>query len=217
VGGAFWRSDLTLHNPFKEPIALGLRYVAGDTRIDRRVELGGGRTLRWEDVVKSLFRAPDSLGVLWIDYRGDRGPVARVETYDTTRRSSGSVESPLSMRDSASAGSDSNDLTIVGLPGGGPAARRINVGLVNVGEIPATFRIAVRTRGGQEVGRPVELGLPEDESFHLTDVEHKLGVSIDENDVVEMTMIAGTCVGYATIIDADGSNHFVAAVPSPKP
>jgi hypothetical protein len=217
VGGAFWRSDLTLHNPFKEPIALELRYVAGDTRIDRRVELGGGRTLRWEDVVKSLFRAPDSLGVLWIDYRGDRGPVARVETYDTTRRSSGSVESPLSMRDSASAGSDSNDLTIVGLPGGGPAARRINVGLVNVGEIPATFRIAVRTRGGQEVGRPVELGLPEDESFHLTDVEHKLGVSIDENDVVEMTMIAGTCVGYATIIDADGSNHFVAAVPSPKP
>jgi hypothetical protein len=32
-----------------------------------------------------------------------------------------------------------------------------------------------------------------------------------------MTMIAGTCVGYATVIDADGSNHFVAAVPSPKP
>ena len=60
------------------------------------------------------------------------------------------------------------------------------------------------------------MGLPEDESFQLTDVEQQVGASIGESDVIEMTIIAGTCVGFATIIGADGSNHFVAAVPSPK-
>ncbi len=217
VGGAFWRSDLTLRNPMKEPISLGLRYVAGDTRIDRRIVLAGNQTMRWPDVVKTLFRAPDSLGVLWIDYRGDRGPVARIETYDATRRSNGSIESPLSLRDAATAGSDTDALTIIGLPGGGAAARRINVGLVNVGDIPATFRISVRTRNGGEIGHTLEQGLAEDESFHVTDIEQQLGTPIDENDIVDVTLVAGTCVAYATVVDVDGSNQLIAAVPSPKP
>ncbi|MGZ5476521.1 MAG: hypothetical protein ACXW29_09540 [Thermoanaerobaculia bacterium] len=217
VGGSFWRSDLTLRNPFKDPIALSLRYVAGDTRIDRRINLSPGRTVRWPDVVKSLFQGPESLGVLWIDYRGDRGPVARVQTYDANRNTRGSIESPFTLRDAATAGSDFNDLTIIGLPGGGPALRRINVGLVNVGDIPATFRISVRTRTGREIGKPIEEGLAEDESFHLTDAENHLGVAIDENDLLDVTMVAGTAVAYATVVGADGSNQLIAAVPSPKP
>ncbi|MGZ8833391.1 MAG: hypothetical protein ACXW19_09395, partial [Thermoanaerobaculia bacterium] len=217
VGGSFWRSDLTLRNPFKDPIALSLRYVAGDTRIDRRINLSPGRTVRWPDVVKSLFQGPESLGVLWIDYRGDRGPVARVQTYDANRNTRGSIESPFTLRDAATAGSDFDDLTIIGLPGGGPALRRINVGLVNVGDIPATFRISVRTRTGREIGKPIEEGLAEDESFHLTDAENHLGVAIDENDLLDVTMVAGTAVAYATVVGADGSNQLIAAVPSPKP
>ncbi|HEX9163377.1 MAG TPA: hypothetical protein VF980_16840 [Thermoanaerobaculia bacterium] len=217
ANGAFWRSDLTLRNPLSGELALRMRYVAGDTRIDRRVTLAPQQTLRWRDVVKTLFAAPDSLGILLIEYRRGQGPVARIDTYDANRRSSGSLESPLSTRDAARAGSESNDLTIVGLPGGGPSVRRINVGLVNVGEIPATFRISVRTPSGREIGRPYSEGLAEDESFHLTDAEQRLGVVIDENDIVDITMIAGTCIGYATVVGGDGSSQFVAAVPSPKP
>jgi len=216
VSGAFWRSDLTLRNSWKDPIALRLRYVAGDTRIDRPVTLGAGQTMRWDDVVKNLFHGPDSLGVLWIEYRGDRGPVARVETYDANHHSSRSVESPLSIRDAATAGAGANALTIIGLPGGGPTVRRINVGLVNVGEVPATFRISVRTRAGRQIGRAVEEGLAEDEPFHLTDIEQRLGVAIDENDIIDITVIAGTCVGYATVVGSDGANQLIAAVPSPK-
>jgi hypothetical protein len=208
---SFWRSDLTLRNPYKESIDLGLRYVAGDTRLDRRVMLAGGKTIRWDDAVKTLFQGPDSLGVLWIDYRGDRGPVARVQTFDMNRRSSGSIENPLSARDAASAG---NALTILGFPGGGPTVRRINVGVVNVGEIPATVSIAVRTRAGREVGHAIENGLPEDESIQISDVEHATSASIDENDVIEVSVIAGTCVAYATVVAADGSNQFIAALPS---
>ena len=216
VGGAFWRSDLTLRNPLPDAISLGLRYVAGDTRIDRRITLAGNQTMRWDDVVKTLFNGPDSLGVLWIDYRGDHGPVARIETYDATRHSSGSMESPLSMRDAATAGTDANDLTLIGLPGGGPTMRRINIGLVNVGDVPATFRISVRARNGKQIGGAVEEGLAEGESYHITDLEQRLGVTIDENDIVDVTMIAGTCVSYASVVGADGSNQLIAAVPSPK-
>jgi len=35
--GAFWISDLTLHNPLREPMPLALRYVSGDVRLDRRI------------------------------------------------------------------------------------------------------------------------------------------------------------------------------------
>lgn len=216
VNGAFWRSDLTLRNSSKEPMSLGLRYVAGDTRIDRRITLAASQTIRWDDVVRNLFHGPDSLGVLWIEYRGDRGPVARIETYDANRRSSSSVESPFTTRDAATAGTDANALTVIGLPGGGPAVRRINIGLVNIGDLPATFRISVRTRTGRQIGHSVDQGLAEDESFHLTDVEQRLGVTIDETDIVDITMIAGTCVGYATVVSSGGSNQLIAAVPSPK-
>jgi hypothetical protein len=216
TNNAFWRSDLLLRNPFDDPIAVSLRYVAGDTRIDRRVTLGAGRTMRWPDVVKTLFQGPDSLGVLWIDYRGERGPIARVETYDVNHHAIGSIENPLSLRDAASAGTDSSGLTIIGLPGGGLSARHINFGLVNVGEIPATFRISARTRDGKEIGHPLQEGLAEDESFHALDVENRLGVVLDENDVIDVTMIAGTCVAYATVVGTDGSNQIIAAVPAPK-
>jgi hypothetical protein len=216
VNNAMWRSDLMVRNPYKDPIALALRYVAGDTRIDRRLVLAGEQSIRFPDVVKSLFAAPDSLGVLWIDFRGDHGPVARVETYDASRRSNGSLQDPLSLRDAATSGTGSDRLTVIGLPGGGPLARRINAGVVNVGDIPATIRISVRTSRGATVGRPVEIGIPEAESIQMTDIEHETGASIDENRIVDIAVIAGTCVGYATVVEPDGSNQFIAAVPSPK-
>ena len=217
ANNSFWRSDLVLHNPFNDSMNVGLRYVAGDTRVDRAITLGPGRSIRWEDVVKTLFRAPDSRGVLWIEYRGERGPVARAKTYDAARSAGGAVESPLSVRDSATAGTDRDDLTIVGVPGGGLAARRVNVGVVNIGDIPSTFRISVRRRDGRRAGNVYEEGLAEDESAQVTDVERKLGTYIDENSTVHVTMIAGTAVAYASVVENDGDTYTISAVPSPKP
>lgn len=213
--GNYWRSDLVLHNPFKEWMPLELRYVAGDTRIDRRVQLGAGQTIRWEDVVKTLFAAPDSRGVLTIDYRGVHGPVARVKTYDAAHAASASLESPLSLRDSATAGADNSDLTIVGIPANN--GRRVNIGVVNVGEIPATFRFTAHTRGGARIGKAVEEGLPEDESLLVQDAEKALGVPLDESVTVHVSMVAGTGIAYATVVSSEGDNQFIAAVPSPKP
>jgi hypothetical protein len=210
ANGTYWRSDLTLHNPFKERTPLGLRYVSGDTRIDRTVTILGGQSLRWEDVVHSLFQAPVGSGVLWIEYRGQHPPVARIRTYDAAHNAQGSVDAPLSMRDSATAGTENADLTIVGIPGG--TQRRVNIGIVNVGKIPATFRITVRTRTGQLIGRTFEEGLGEDASRMIADIDKTLGVPLDETSAVHITMIAGTGVAYASVIDANGDSQLLSGV-----
>jgi len=212
ANATYWRSDLTLHNPLKLRMALGLRYVSGETRIDRAVTILGGQTLRWEDVVRSLFRAPEGSGVLWIEYRGQHPPVALIKTYDSAHNAKGTVETPLSMRDAASAGSENTDLTIAGIPGG--TVRRINLGIVNVGKIPATFRITVRSRTGQQIGKTFEEGLGEDASRMIADIDKTLGVAIDETTVVHVTIVAGTCVAYASVIDANGDSQTLTAIPS---
>lgn len=209
ANGTYWRSDLTLHNPLGQRMQLGLRYVSGDARIDRDVTILAGQSLRWEDVVRSLFGAPEGSGVLWIEYRGQHPPVALIKTYDAAHNAQGSVDAPLSMRDSATAGTDHADLTIVGIPGG--TQRRINLGVVNVGKIPATFRITVRTRTGQQIGKTFEEGLGEDASRMIADIDKILGVPLDETTAVHVTMIAGTGVAYVSIVGANGDSQFLAA------
>ena len=208
ANGTYWRADLTLHNPHKETLALDLRYVAGDVRVDRSVVLRGEQSARWEDVVRSLFGAPESRGALWIEYRGARAPVARLRTYDAAHGAKGSIDSPLSMSDAATGA----DLTVVGIPGGG-MARRVNVGVVNVGTIPATFRITARTRDGRVAGRAYEEGVPEDETRLVGDIETALGVPLDDTMTLHITPVAGTIVGYATVIGVGGDSEFIAAVP----
>jgi hypothetical protein len=216
-GGTFWVSDLTLHNPFRESMGVSLRYVSGDIRLDRRIDLPGRTTTRWSDVVKTLFGAPDSRGLLWLEHRGNRAPLARLSTFDKAHDGRPSVVMPMSSRDSATARTDVDDLVIAGLPGGGPSRRRINVGVVNIGQIPATFRLTVATRSGAKAGGSVEVGIPEDESHLETDVESALGASIDESMTVHVSIVAGTCIAYATVVDATGDNQFMPAVPSPRP
>src|SRR5207244_4928008 len=105
-----------------------------------------------------------------------------------------SIDSPLSMRDAATGA----DLTIVGVPGCG-SARRVNVGVVNVGAIPATFRITARTPTGATVGRFYEEGVPENETRFVADIEKALGVPLDDTMTLHITPVAGTIVAYATV------------------
>jgi hypothetical protein len=210
----YWVSDLTLHNPFRDPLEVKLRYVAGDVRLDRALTLSPRQTMAWPDVVRTFFRAPSGIGTLWIWHRTGRAPVAVVKTYDAVHKGRAAVEAPLTQRDAATANSDSSELTIVGVPSIHEAGRRVNVGVVNVGMIPATFRITVRTRNGSIVGKPVESGVPEDEVWLVRDLEHELGATLDESTTIRITAIAGTGVGFATVIEPNGDNQFIAAVPA---
>lgn len=209
---SFWQSDLTVHNPYREPLRLTLRYVTGETGIDRRLTLAPRQTLRWPNVVKTLFQSESSVGTLWVEHREGRPPAAVVRTADVAHNGSASVEEPLTRRDSATASTESAELAIVGVPpASGP--RRVNVGVVNIGVIPATFRVSVRARNGATIGRSVESGVPEDQVWLVNDVEAALGVKLDETMTLRVTVIAGTGVAYATAIEL-GDSEFIAAIPA---
>jgi hypothetical protein len=215
VGGAYWRSDLTVHNPFRESISIALRYVTERGASDRRFTLAPRQTLRWPDVVRLLF-ASEGVGTLWIEHRTSRAPVAIVKTADVAHSGRASLEQPLTSRDAATAQSDTPELAIVGVPASQETirTRRVNVGVVNTGTIPATFRVTVRTRTGQLVGQSVESGVPEDEVWRVNDIEGKLGVQLDESMTVRISAIAGSGVGFATVVTSDGDSEFIAAIPA---
>lgn len=214
ASGAFWVSDLMLHNALREPVTVSLRFVSGQNRVDRRVELAPRQTIRWPDTVRSLFGLPGGIGTLWLGYREGRAPIAVVKTADVARGGRASVEAPLTGADAVTAGGDRAELTIVGIAGASIAGRRVNIGVVNTGMIPATFRITARTRGGAKIGGSVESGVPEDELWFVSDIEKQLGVSIEEMTTIRITAIAGTGVAFASIVDPGGDTQFIAALPA---
>ncbi len=214
VGGSHWQSDLTMHNPFREPIRISLRFVGGDTGIDRRLTLAPRQTLRWPDVVRNLFGIEGAVGTLWIEHREGRAPVAVVKTSDVAHGARASLEQPLTKRDAATSNTDNAELVIVGIPPVPPEGRRVNVGVVNLSAIPATFRISARTRSGAEVGKGFESGIPEGQVWLTNDLEGRLGVQLDETMTVRVTAIAGSGVGFATVVTTGGDSEFIAAIPA---
>jgi hypothetical protein len=214
VNGAFWQSDLTMHNPYREELRLTLRYVTGERGTDRRLTLLPRQTLRWENVVHTLFHNDDSLGTLWVEHREGRAPVAVVKTSDVAHHAGASVEEPLSRRDSATASTENAELAIVGIPPQSGLPRRVNVGVVNLGTIPATFRVSARSRTGATVGGSVESGVPEDQVWLVNDLEKELGVALDETMTVRITVIAGTGVAFASVVEYGGDSEFIAAIPA---
>lgn len=214
VGGSYWQSDLTVHNPFREPLPLTLRFVTNDGGTDRRFTLAPRQTLRWPDIVRTLFGV-GGVGTLWLEHRQGRAPVAVVKTFDVAHGGRASLEQPLTQRDAARAQTESAELAIVGIPARATNDwRRVNAGVVNIGTIPATFRISARTRDGKSVGRSVESGVPEDNVWLVNDLEGELGVKLDETMTLRITVIAGTGVGFATVVDSAGNSEFIAAIPA---
>ncbi len=65
VGGTPWRSDVAITNPGDDPIEITLEYVpkTGNT-VDQPLELAGGATILYEDIVSSTFGAGNGQGTL---------------------------------------------------------------------------------------------------------------------------------------------------------
>jgi len=214
INGSYWQSDLTMHNPFREPINISLRFVGGNAGIDRRFTLAPRQTLRWPDVVRSLFGIEGVVGTLWIEHREGLAPIAVVKTSDVAHGSSASLEQPLTKRNAATSDTPNAELVIVGIPPAPPEGRRVNVGVVNLGVIPATFRITARTRTGREIGHARESGIPEGQVWFSNDLESLLGVKLDETMTVRLTAVAGTGVAFATVVTTSGDSEFIAAIPA---
>jgi hypothetical protein len=213
ANNSYWVSDLTLHNPFREAIRLSLRYVSDQVHVDRRLTLAPRQTMRWPDVVRTYFGA-SGRGALWIESREGRTPAAIVQTSDVAHGGRASVETPLTDRDAATAGTGVAELAIVGIPAARAPGRRINMGVVNLGIIPGGFRVSARSRTGATVGETLEAGMPEDQTWLVNDVERILGVTLDETTSLHITALASTGVAFATVVEANGDTETIPAVPT---
>lgn len=207
ANGAFWVSDLTLHNPRRESIAITLRLAMADQRIDREVQLAPRQTLELPAIVETLFHTR-GLGSLWIDYRGGHAPVAILKTADVNHGGRASIEKPLTISDAATKNGEQAELTIVGVPGG--ADRRVSIGVVNTGNSPAIFRISATNR------KTFDVYVSEDEVSLVQEPEKKLGVPITDATTIRLTPIMGSGVAFATVVDPTGDTQFIPAVPSQK-
>ena len=209
--GTRWRSDLTLHNPLAVPMRVRLRYIAGDIRIDRDVTLAPRRSVRWDDAIATLFGAPESGGIVWIEYAGDRAPVARAQTYDIAHDRGGSIAEPLSVADSAALGEPRDQLSVVGFS---PRHSLINLGIVNLGETPTIVRLTIVNANGAKISRMIQREVFEEQALIITDAERELGAKLDPTTTAQITVIHGRAVAFATTIEANGDTQFLAGVPS---
>lgn len=207
ANGAFWVSNLTLHNPTRDGMFVTLRFATGQSRLDRQLHLGPRQTLAFATFSESLFKTR-GLGTLWIEYRSGHAPIAILETSDVAHGGRSSIERPLTIRDAATFSGDSPELTIVGIPSG--AQRRISIGVVNTGIAPAVFRVS--TAGG----KPFEIAAAEDDLALIAEPEKKLGITIGPATTIRIAPLTGSGVAFATMSDANGDTQFIPAVPSQK-
>jgi hypothetical protein len=56
--------------------------------------------------------------------------------------------------------------------------------------------------------------VPEDNVWFVNDVEAQLGVKLDETMTLRVTVIAGTGVAFASVIEPSGDAEFIAAIPT---
>jgi hypothetical protein len=206
-----WRSDLLVHNPNDQPLALTLRYLTA-RNIERVIDVSPQSTRVFADVVNTVFAAPGTSGSLVVLHGKQRVPFVRVATYDSARQQTAKFEPPLGPEDAAEAGRERSRLLLVGVPGG--QGRRVHLGIVNVGDAPASFRVAAIGADGAPVGTPIETHLEELSAWVLPNAGEALGVTIDPALAIHIELITGKAVAYASSVETmTGQSQMIHAVP----
>lgn len=213
AAGSEWQSSLVAYNPDERPMPVRLRYLSGAGNREVVLHLSPRESLVIRDVVAETFRMPGTSGALLVRHPSDRSPIVSVQTQDLTRPSSLSVAQPLTSGAAADAKGGFPTLTIVGARGGD--LRRVNLGLINVGQGPVHFHASFRTPDGDVIGLPAEGGIEEGERFLLVDIERPMGAPLLDGMVIHVRILEGRTIGYASVVDGNtGSSQTIVASPS---
>ncbi len=151
ASGAFWTSDLLLHNPGPEPLRVDLRFVpAGEGPVPETFVLLAPREIRLlPDVLGSLFGLDEGSGALFLSPEGTRAVSATSRTW--TAAPNGTYGMSMAAVDLLAASSARFPLSYSGaLPGAG---HRTNVGAVDVAGRGASVGLRFASESGW-AGRP---------------------------------------------------------------
>lgn len=201
-----WRSELVVHNPSKEPLMLRMRYLVPNQEArERSVVVSPEETLKFVDVARDAFAAPETRGMLLIEHPRSVSPILRLRTFDAARDSESTLESPLDASSAARSGEER--LVIVGARGGWP--RRVNLGVVNAGNEPARVRVTMRTPTGAIVGVPLDLSVEEGGSALVVHGEAELGAPITPDTPIHIQILDGSVWAFASSIDGETGHQQV--------
>lgn len=215
IGGSHWRSDLIAYNPSDQALPISLRYSSSKGTLDRSALIPARKQIVLRDIAMTMFALPESRGFLRIEHRSDVNPVIRVRTYDSSRPASSTSQAPLTAGDAAHHFGP-NELAFVGLSA--TEGQRINIGVVNIAEVPARIRFYATTSDGAIVGVPVEADVAEASSYLLPDANRQLGIPIDERVIVRIRIQKGSVIGFASVIEGlTGDQEFLPAVVTNAP
>lgn len=215
IGGSHWRSDLIAYNPSGQALPLSIRYSSSKGTLDRAAMIPPRKQIVIRDIAMNLFALPESRGFLRIEHRSDVHPAIRVRTYDSSRPASSTSQAALTAGDAAHHFGP-NELAFVGLSA--TEGERINIGVVNIADMPARIRFYATTAEGEIVGVPVETSVGEASSYLLPDANRQLGIPIDERVIVRVRVLQGSVIGFASVIEGlTGDQEFLPAVVTNAP
>lgn len=213
AGESRWVSDLLAYNNFPVPLEVKLRFSDGVSSSDRRLVIQPGKVTTVRDFVPTLFGRHGSIGSLRVEFEEGRPPLLKVQTYDASRDGTPFLEDPLSSVTAATADQAGNEITLVGVVG--DSRRRVNIGVLNSGIHPASFRITITDATGRPTGKTIESGLPEDRAYLLVDAQQRLSTVLDGTSVIHIRALTGSILGYASVVDGvTGAHHLIGGVPS---
>jgi len=211
LDGSFWRTSLALVNASPEPAALTLTLIAGESSSQVGWELPPSAAVEWRDVAESAFGVSPvaQLGGV-IRVRSTAPLVGGARTYNETARGRFGQFVPLLTLD---------DAVTPGRPGVVGQLKRdaefySNLGVVNLGEVAATVRVALHDGTGAELGSPFELTVPVDGWVQSTDVLAAAGAGPVELAwaAVEVLTSGAAAWAYGSVIDRSSRDPVTVAV-----
>ena len=148
-GGTQWRSDVAVVNRTGGVAALTLRYEGDGGPLERTASVGAGGTVRWQDVLVSLFSVATTAKVKGtLEVRSTVPVVVTSRTYNQTAGGTYGQYYPAL---------EAGEAIVAGQVGvlaqlEGTTAFRTNVGIVNLGAAAVTVAVRLFEAGGAQVG-----------------------------------------------------------------
>ncbi len=198
-GGTPWRAELVITNPSGTTVSLDLVYRDGERVLPASVELPPGGGTSWPDVLVDLFGLdPDEEAAGVVEISSPSPVIAGARSYASTQEGTyGQYLPALSPAD----GIGSGQVGLIGQLARSPD-RYTNLGVVNIGDVPAQVAVSLRSRTGEALGEAMVIDLEPGQWRQFFDVLVALGQQEAASARVEVLSPGGRVWGYASVIDS---------------
>lgn len=195
--GTFWRTDLRIFNYSEDPQEITLTLLDRHQSYVKSIEISGKGTVKYSDALKEIFGLDDSYGSLKIT--GNPGVLAtsRIYTLAGEAKSYGQFVPSTLIQKAITLGQSQYILHL-----SSTEAFRSNLGITEIGGLPATVEITLYNKNGTEIGKG---------NFNLTGFEQKqinrifevFNAGEVENGYAKVKVISGqgSVLIYGSVVD----------------